>query len=64
MVKEAYENRRTVYLVGASGIVEDRLLRLKILRRVLEQNPVDTRLEALETGIVLVSQRQVNSSNG
>ncbi|MBE9214052.1 SulP family inorganic anion transporter [Plectonema cf. radiosum LEGE 06105] len=58
MVKEAYENRRTVYLVGASGIVEDRLLRLKILRRVLEQNPIDTRLEALEKGIVLISQRQ------
>ncbi|NJL79580.1 MAG: SulP family inorganic anion transporter [Richelia sp. SM2_1_7] len=64
MVKEAYENRRTVYLVGASGIVEDRLLRLKILRRVLEQNPVATRLEALEKGIVLVSQHQGNSSNG
>ncbi|NJM19987.1 MAG: SulP family inorganic anion transporter [Richelia sp. SM1_7_0] len=63
MVKEAYENRRTVYLVGASGIVEDRLLRLKILRRVLEQNPVATRLEALEKGIVLVSQHQANSSN-
>lgn len=64
MVKEAYENRRTVYLVGASGIVEDRLLRLKILRRVLEQNPVATRLEALEKGIVIVSQHQANSSNG
>ncbi|NJO59918.1 MAG: SulP family inorganic anion transporter [Richelia sp. RM2_1_2] len=63
MVKEAYENRRTVYLVGASGIVEDRLLRLKILRRVLEQNPVATRLEALEKGIVIVSQHQANSSN-
>ncbi|MEM9922543.1 MAG: SulP family inorganic anion transporter [Cyanobacteria bacterium P01_D01_bin.50] len=62
MVKEAYERRRTVYLVGASGIVDDRLRRLKILRRVLEQNPVNTRLEALEKGIALISQRQVYSS--
>ncbi|MGD1914250.1 MAG: SulP family inorganic anion transporter [Rivularia sp. (in: cyanobacteria)] len=62
MVKEAYERRRTVYLVGASGIVEDRLRRLKILRRVLEQNPVNTRLEALEKGIALISQRRVYSS--
>ena len=62
MVKEAYERRRTVYLVGASGIVEDRLRRLKILRRVLEQNPVNTRLEALEKAMVLVSQRHVTSS--
>ncbi len=63
MVKEAYENRRTVYLVGAIGTVENRLRKLKILRRVLEQNPVETRLEALEKGIVLVSQRQENKDD-
>ncbi|MEA5595848.1 SulP family inorganic anion transporter [Rivularia sp. UHCC 0363] len=62
IVKEAYENRRTVYLVGAIGIVEDRLRRLKILRRVLEQNPVNTRLEALHKGMIIVSQRQIHSS--
>lgn len=62
MVKEAYEKRRTVYLVGASGIVESRLRCLKILRRVLEQNPVNTRLEALEKGIAIVSQHQVKSN--
>ena len=62
MVKEAYEKRRTVYLVGASGIVENRLRRLKILRRVLEQNPVNTRLEALEKGIAIVNQRHVKSN--
>lgn len=62
MVKEAYEKRRTVYLIGASGIVADRLRRLKILRRVLEQNPVNTRLEALEKGMDFVSQRQVKSN--
>ncbi|MEO1428121.1 MAG: SulP family inorganic anion transporter [Cyanobacteria bacterium J06632_19] len=62
MVKEAYERRRIVYLVGASGIVEDRLRRLKILRRVLEQNPVHSRLEALESGMALIKQRHVKSS--
>lgn len=60
MVKEAYEKRRTVYLVGASGIVENRLRKLKILRRVLEQNPVNTRLEALQEGMLVVSERHVN----
>jgi SulP family sulfate permease len=60
MVKEADERRRAVYLVGASGIVEDRLRRLKILRRVLEQNPVETRLSALEKGMDIVSQRRLN----
>jgi SulP family sulfate permease len=62
MVKEAYEKRRTVYFVGASGIVEDRLRRLKILRRVLELNPVNTRLEALEKAMVIVNQRHVKSN--
>lgn len=62
MVKEAYERRRTVYFVGASGIVENRLRCLKILRRVLEQNPVNTRLEALEKAMDLVSQRQVKTN--
>ena len=62
MVKEAYEKRRIVYLVGASGIVEDRLGRLKILRRVLEQNPVDTRLEALEQAMSIVSNRSLKTS--
>ena len=61
MVKEAYANRRIVYLVGASGIVEDRLRRLKILRRVLEQNPVNTRSEALQQAISIVNQRRVKS---
>ncbi|MCJ8280695.1 MAG: STAS domain-containing protein [Rivularia sp. ALOHA_DT_140] len=59
MVKEAYERRRTVYLVGAGGIVDDRLRKLKILRRVLELNPVSSRLEALEKGLVIVNQRRV-----
>ncbi len=62
MVKEAYEKRRTVYLVGASGAVEDRFRRLKILRRVLEQNPVNTRLEALEKAMIIVNQRRVTSN--
>ena len=62
MVKEAYERRRTVYLVGATGVVEDRLRRLPILRRVLVQNPVNTRLEALEKAMNIVNQRHVNSN--
>ena len=62
MVKEAYEKRRTVYLVGAIGAVENRLRRLKILRRVLEQNPVNTRLEALEKAIIIVNRHRVTSN--
>lgn len=59
MVKEAYERRRTVYFVGASGIVKDRLRKLKILRRVLEHNPVNTRLQALEQAMAIVNHRHV-----
>ena len=62
MVKEAYERRRTVYLVGAIGEVENRLRRLKILRKVLEKNPVNTRLEALEKAMILVNQRRATSN--
>ncbi|MEL7244033.1 MAG: SulP family inorganic anion transporter [Cyanobacteria bacterium J06629_18] len=63
MVKEAYERRRTVYLVGASGRVEDRLRRLQILRQVLEHSHVNTRLEALEKGLVIVNQRRLKSND-
>ncbi|MEM7716682.1 MAG: SulP family inorganic anion transporter [Cyanobacteria bacterium P01_A01_bin.68] len=61
MVKEAYERRRTVYLIGASGRVEHRLRKLKVVRRVLEQNPVHTRLEALEKGLAIVNQHRLQT---
>ena len=63
MVKEAYERRRTVYFIGASGRVEHRLRKLKVVRRVLEQNPVHTRLEALEKGLAIVNQHRLHAND-
>ena len=63
MVKEAKEKRRDVFLVGASGRVEDRLRRLKILRKVLLENHVHNRLQALQQASVLIHRHNSSSSS-
>ena len=63
MVKEAKEKRRDVFLVGASGRVEDRLRRLKILRKVLLENPVHNRLQALQEALDLINRHHSTSSS-
>lgn len=57
MVKEARENRRDVFIVGAKGKVKERLKRLEVLDRVPPQNLVLTRLEALQQAIHLVEMK-------
>ena len=57
MVKEACEKRRSIFLVGASGKVRERLRRLELLDRLLATNQLPNRLEALETGLVIVRER-------
>ncbi len=63
MVKEAKEKRRAIFLVGASGKVEDRLRRLKVLRQVLLENQVHNRLEALQQGSNIINQHHSSSSS-
>ncbi|MGD1871758.1 MAG: SulP family inorganic anion transporter [Mastigocoleus sp.] len=57
MVKEAFEEDRSVFLVGVKSTVEDRLRRLKILKLLLIENHYKTRLQALEEGLNLVNVR-------
>ncbi|CDN15913.1 Sulfate permease [Richelia intracellularis] len=57
MVKEACEKRRSIFLVGASGKVRERLRHLELLDRLLATNQLPSRLEALETGLVIVRER-------
>ncbi|MDJ0737975.1 MAG: SulP family inorganic anion transporter [Nostocaceae cyanobacterium] len=58
MVKEAFEKRRAVFLVGATGTVKDRLQRLRVLKQLLTENEVPSRLEALHSGIILINERR------
>ena len=63
MVKEAKEKRREVFLVAASGIVEDRLRRLKILRQLLLENHMNERLQALQQASVLINKHHISSNH-
>lgn len=63
MVKEAKEKRRHIFLVGASGKVEDRLRRLRVLRQILLDNHVETRLEALQQALVFIRKHHSSSSS-
>lgn len=59
MVKEAYEKRRNVFIVGASGDVQERLQRLRILERLSPENRVTTRLFALQQAAERIQAHQV-----
>ena len=63
MVKEAKEKRRDVFLIGASGSVEKRLRRLKILKQLLVESQDMNRLEALQQASVLIDKHRSNSSS-
>lgn len=63
MVKEAKEKRRDVFLIGASGKVEDRLRRLRVIRQILLDNHVDNRLQALQQASVLINKHHSGSSS-
>lgn len=55
MVKEACENRRHVFIVGADGKVKDRLDRLEVLNRLPANHLVGTRLVALQQALDLLA---------
>ena len=50
-VKEAIEESRQVFLVGATGSTEKRLQKLKLLDRVPQSHITDDRLDALRLAV-------------
>ena len=50
-MKEAIEVGREVFLVGASGSIEKRLEKMKLLERLPEQNIGSDRLTALRLAV-------------
>ncbi|NET57136.1 MAG: SulP family inorganic anion transporter [Symploca sp. SIO2E6] len=55
MIKDAVEKRREVFIVGASGDVQKRLLRLEILENLPPRNRVINRLDALQQAFYLIN---------
>ncbi len=58
MVKEAREKRREVFIVGASGDVKARLLRLNVLELLPPGNLVTNRLDALQQATALIEEHR------
>ena len=58
MVKEAREKRRQVFIVGASGDVKARLLRLNVLELLPPGNLVTNRLDALQQATALIEEHR------
>ena len=58
MVKEAREKRRAVFIVGASGEVKARLLRLNVLELLPPGNLVTNRLDALQQATALIEEHR------
>ena len=51
MIKDAVGKKREVFLVGVTGKVEERLSRMKLLRKIPPNHRFDTRLPALKAAI-------------
>lgn len=60
MVNEALNQRRWVFVVGATGDVKQRLQRLKLLDRIPPEHQAQTRREALEQAMDLLEQLQLH----
>ncbi len=58
MVKEAREKRREVFIVGASGDVKARLVRLNVLELLPPGNLVTNRLDALQQATALIEEHR------
>lgn len=56
-VKDAFNKRREVFIVGAAGDVKERLQRLKILQMVPLEHRVETCLEALQQATIILETR-------
>ncbi len=57
-IKDAFNKRREVFIVGAYGDVKIRLQRLQILQMVPLEHRVETRLEALQQATAIIAMRQ------
>ena len=55
MIKDAVGKQREVFLVGATGRVEERLSRMKLLRKIPPNHRFDHRLTALKEAIELIN---------
>jgi len=60
MVNETLNQRRWVFVVGATGDVKQRLQRLKLLERIPAEHQPETRGNALEQAMGLLGQLQVH----
>ncbi|MDJ1174907.1 SulP family inorganic anion transporter [Roseofilum capinflatum] len=60
MVNETLNQRRWVFVVGATGDVKQRLQRLKLLERIPAEHQPETRGKALEQAMGLLGQLQVH----
>ncbi len=63
MVKDACENNRQVFIVGAKGKVQKRLQKMNILRLLSPQNPFNDRLSALQEAIAYIEKPDIKLKN-
>jgi SulP family sulfate permease len=59
MVKDACEKKRQVFLVGATGKVQERLQKLKLLKLLPPNNRFSDRLPALQSAIAYIESSKV-----
>lgn len=63
MVKDACENNRQVFLVGATGKVQERLQKMKLLRLLPPNHNFSDRLSALEEAIAYIESPDLTLKN-
>ena len=63
MVKDACNNNRQVFLVGATGKVQERLQKMKILKLLSPQHHFNDRLSALQEAIAYIETPDIKLKN-
>lgn len=63
MVKDACNNNRQVFLVGATGKVQERLQKMKILKLLSPQHHFNDRLSALQEAIAYIETPEIKLKN-
>lgn len=59
IIKDAWERKRQVYIVGATGRVKERLHKMKLLKFIPPHNRFHTRLPALEDAIAYIESSNI-----
>ncbi len=59
IIKDAWERKRQVYIVGATGRVKERLHKMKLLKLIPPHNRFHTRLPALEDAIAYIESSNI-----